>query len=61
MKSFLSSAPVLWFVFLFNLAVSGAAAVALDGTQQVFVSVSMGVVSLGAGVSLLLRRRTRRV
>jgi positive regulator of sigma E activity len=58
-KSFLSSAPVLWFLFLFNLAVSGAAAVVLDGTQQIFVSVCMAVVSLGAGVSLLRRHRTK--
>jgi hypothetical protein len=59
MKSFLSSAPVLWFLFLFNLAVSGAAAVVLDGSQQIMVSVAMGVVALGAGASLLQRRRTR--
>jgi hypothetical protein len=50
---------VLWFLFLFNLAVSGAAAVVLDGTQQIFVSVCMAVVSLGAGVSLLRRHRTK--
>ena len=56
MKSLFASRPVLWFLFLFNLVVAVAAGVALDGPRQILTSVGMGVVSLGAGVSLILRR-----
>ncbi|MFF4119603.1 hypothetical protein [Streptomyces sp. NPDC001714] len=53
MKPLLSSRPVLWFLFLFNLVVAAVAPFAVDGTQGVMTAVGMGVVSLGAGVSLL--------
>ncbi|GGN06691.1 hypothetical protein ACIRQQ_32180 [Streptomyces fuscichromogenes] len=53
MKPLLSSRPVLWFLFLFNLVVAAAAPFVVDGTQGVLTAVGMGVVSLGAGVSLL--------
>ncbi|MEV7425383.1 MULTISPECIES: hypothetical protein [unclassified Streptomyces] len=53
MKSLLSSKPVLWFLFLFNLVVAAVAPFVVDGAQGVATSVGMGVVSLGAGVSLL--------
>ncbi|WP_416970543.1 hypothetical protein [Streptomyces sp. 4F14] len=56
MKSLLSSRPVLWFLFLFNLVVAAAAPFVVDGTQGVMTAVGMGVVSLGAGVSLLRDR-----
>jgi hypothetical protein len=56
MKSLLSSKPVLWFLFLFNLAVAAAAPFVVDGTQGIMTAVGMGVVSLGAGVSLLRGR-----
>ncbi|MFF4037602.1 hypothetical protein [Streptomyces sp. NPDC001816] len=59
MKQLLSSRPVLWFLFLFNLVVAAVAPFAVDGTQGVMTSVGMGVVSLGAGTALL-RDRTRR-
>ncbi|MGW2700044.1 hypothetical protein [Streptomyces sp. NPDC001340] len=59
MKQLLSSRPVLWFLFLFNLAAAAVAPFAVDGTQGVMTSVGMGVVSLGAGTALL-RDRTRR-
>ncbi len=52
MKSLLASKPVLWFLFLFNLAVAAVAPLVVDGTQGVMTGVGMGVVSLGAGVSL---------
>ncbi|MCD7443566.1 hypothetical protein K4B79_35810 [Streptomyces lincolnensis] len=58
MKLLLSSKPVLWFLFLFNLVVAAAALFAVDGAQGVMTAVGMGVVSLGAGVSLLRGRRT---
>lgn len=56
MKNFLSSRPVLWFLFLFNLAVAAVAPFVVDGTQGVMTAVGMGVVSLGAGVSLVRDR-----
>ena len=56
MKPLLSSRPVLWFLFLFNLAVAAAAPLVVDGAQAVMTGVGMGVVSLGAGVSLLRTR-----
>ncbi|PVE09845.1 hypothetical protein OIE62_37760 [Streptomyces scopuliridis] len=59
MKSLLSSRPVLWFLFLFNLVVAAAAPFVVDGSQGVVTSVGMGVVSLGAGISLLRDRGQR--
>ncbi|WP_406330475.1 hypothetical protein [Streptomyces sp. NBC_00203] len=57
MKSLMSSKPVLWFLFLFNLVVAAAAPFVVDGSQGVMTAVGMGVVSLGAGASLLKGRR----
>lgn len=57
MKSPLASRPVLWFLFLFDLVVAAAAPFVVDGTQAVLTGVGMGVVSLGAGVSLYRTRR----
>ncbi|MEU1300393.1 hypothetical protein [Streptomyces shenzhenensis] len=59
MKTLLSSRPVLWFLFLFNLVVAAAAPFAVDGTQGVVTGVGMGAVSLGAG-SALLRGQAQR-
>ncbi|MFI1927553.1 hypothetical protein [Streptomyces sp. NPDC020377] len=59
MKALLSSRPVLWFLFLFNLTVAAVAPFVVDGSQGVMTAVGMGVVSLGAGVSLV-RDRGRR-
>ncbi|MGO4616111.1 hypothetical protein AB4305_17680 [Nocardia sp. 2YAB30] len=63
MKSLRSSKPVLWFLFLFNLAValavgfeSVANSLGLDTTQQILTCAGMGLVSLGAGAGLLRRR-----
>jgi hypothetical protein len=58
MKSLLSSKPALWFLFLFNLAVAAVAPFVVDGAQGVMTAVGMGVVSMGAGVSLLRGRRS---
>ncbi len=57
MTSLLSSKPVLWFLFLFNLVVSVAAGFTLHGVQQVTTSAGMGAVAIGAGAALFLRRR----
>ncbi|MCZ4509258.1 hypothetical protein O3Q52_13820 [Streptomyces sp. ActVer] len=56
MKALLSSKPVLWFLFLFNLVVAAAAPFVVDGSQGLMTAVGMGVVSLGAGLSLLKGR-----
>ncbi|MFF4257485.1 hypothetical protein ACFY1L_40500 [Streptomyces sp. NPDC001663] len=56
MKSLLSSKPALWFLFLFNAVVAAVAPFVVDGTQGVMTAVGMGVVSAGAGVSLLRNR-----
>ncbi|MFC8516360.1 hypothetical protein [Streptomyces sp. NPDC057257] len=57
MQSLLASRPVLWFLFLFNLVVAALAPFVVDGAQGVLTCVGMGVVSLGAGVSLLRTRK----
>jgi hypothetical protein len=57
MKPLLASRPVLWFLFLFNLAVATAAPFVADGPQAVLTGVGMGVVSLGAAISLFRTRR----
>ena len=56
LKSLPSSRPVLWFLVLFNLAAAVAAGFGLHGAQQLMTSAGMGVVALGAGASLVLRR-----
>jgi hypothetical protein len=56
LKSLPSSRPVLWFLVLFNLAAAVAAGLGLHGAQQIMTSTGMGVVALGAGASLVLRR-----
>ncbi|MFE7839360.1 hypothetical protein ACFU53_25905 [Streptomyces sp. NPDC057474] len=60
MKALLGSKPVLWFLLLFNLAVAAAAPFVVDGAQGIATAVGMGVVSLGAGVSLLRSGRGQR-
>ena len=61
MKSLLSSPPVLWFLFLFNLAVAAIAPFAVAGPQGLLTSAGMGVVALGAGMGLLTRSRQARL
>jgi hypothetical protein len=57
LKSWLATRPVLWFLFLFNLAVAVVALIAVHGAQGIMAAVGMGVVSLGAGAGLLRGRR----
>ncbi|MBK3628157.1 hypothetical protein ACWC9X_01780 [Streptomyces asoensis] len=59
MKALLSSRPVLWFLFLFNLVVAAAAPFVVDGAQGVLTAAGMGAVSLGAGAGLVRDRRAR--
>jgi hypothetical protein len=66
MSALLNRKPVLWFLFLFNAAVAIAAVAVgshlhvhghtLHGSQQVATAAGMGVVALGAGTALFLRR-----
>ncbi|WP_306215401.1 hypothetical protein [Actinoplanes sp. RD1] len=56
-KTFLGTGPVLWFLFLFNLAAAVTVLLLLDGVTGISAAAGLGLVSLGAGGSLLLRRR----
>lgn len=68
-SALLNRKPVLWFLFLFNAAVAIAAGAAgshlhvhghtLHGSQQVTTAAGMGIVALGAGAALYLRRAKR--
>ena len=53
--------PVLWFLFLFNLAVAAAVAAGVgpDGPQQLLTSAGMGAFALGAGAGVVRRRSVR--
>ena len=57
--SLLSSKPVLWFLFAFNLVAAVAAGFALHGAQQVMTDVGLGAVAIGAGAALFLKRGQR--
>ncbi|WP_405717713.1 hypothetical protein OG607_01550 [Streptomyces sp. NBC_01537] len=57
MKALLSSRPVLWFLFLFNLTVALAAPLIDDSAQGIATSLGMAVVSVGAGLGLLKGRK----
>ena len=71
MSALLNRKPVLWFLFLFNAAIAIAIAVgaagshlhvhghSLHGSQQVTTAAGMGIVALGAGAALFLRRPKR--
>ena len=68
MSALLNRKPVLWFLFLFNAAAIAAGAVGshlhlhghtLHGSQQVTTAAGMGIVALGAGAALYLRRAKR--
>ena len=69
MSALLKRTPVLWFLLLFNAAVAIAAGGAgshlhvhghsLHGSQQVTTAAGMGIVALGAGAALFLRRPKR--
>jgi len=69
MKSLIPARPVLWFLFLFNAAVAIAVGAAgshlhlhghtIHGSQQVTTAAGMGIVALGVGAALFLRRPKR--
>ncbi|QIY75261.2 hypothetical protein HEP84_45655 [Streptomyces sp. RLB1-33] len=45
-KAFLSTPPVLWFLFLFNGAVAAVCYFTMDGVKGTMAAVGMGLVSL---------------
>ena len=61
--------PVLWCLFLFNIAVALAVGIGghhlhlhdhtLHGSQQIMTAAGMGIVALGAGAALLRSRPKR--
>ena len=59
MKSVLTSKPILWFLFLFNLTVAAAIPLVISGTRAITATVGMGIVSLQAGIGLLRQRAKR--
>ncbi len=69
MSVLLNRKPVLWFLFLFNAAIAIAVGAAgshlhvqghsLHGSQQVTTAAGMGIVALGVGAALFLRRPKR--
>jgi len=69
MSALLNRKPVLWSLFLFNAAVAIAVGAAgshlhlhghtLAGSQQVTTAAGMGIVALGVGAALFLRRPKR--
>ena len=69
MSALLNRKPVLWCLFLFNAAVAIAVGAAgshlhvhghtLHGSQQVTTAAGMGIVALGVGAALFLRRPRR--
>jgi hypothetical protein len=69
MSALLNRKPVLWSLFLFNAAVAIAVGGfghqlhvhghTIHGTQQVTTAAGMGIVALGVGAALFLRRPKR--
>ncbi|MFE3037810.1 hypothetical protein ACFXKY_39905 [Streptomyces canus] len=56
-KAFLSTPPVLWFLFLFNGGVAAVCYLTMDGAKGIMAASGMGLVSLGAAGGLVANRR----
>ncbi|MEV7978162.1 hypothetical protein [Streptomyces sp. NPDC086519] len=56
-KAFLSTRPVLWFLFLFNGGVAAIAYFTVDGAKGIATAAGMGLVALGAAGGLVSGRR----
>ncbi|MER7693691.1 hypothetical protein [Streptomyces sp. NPDC097610] len=62
MKAFVTSKPVLWFLFLFNLVATAVIPFVAEGTQALGAVIGMGLVSVKAGIGLIFKyRRPSRV
>ncbi|MEW2397233.1 hypothetical protein [Streptomyces sp. NPDC046862] len=57
MKAFITSKPVLWFLFLFNLVATAVIPFVADGTQALGAVIGMGLVSVKAGIGLIVKYR----
>ncbi|MCD9879712.1 hypothetical protein [Streptomyces guryensis] len=58
-KAFLSTPPVLWFLFLFNGGVAAVCYFTLDGANRIMAVAGISLVSLGAAGGLVANRRKR--
>ncbi|WP_369227511.1 hypothetical protein AB5J52_44675 [Streptomyces sp. R39] len=58
-KAFLSTPPVLWFLFLFNGGVAAVCYFTMDGAKGALAAAGMGLVSLGAAGGLVANRGKR--
>jgi len=58
-KAFLSTPPVLWFLFLFNGGVAAFCYLTMDGVKGIATAAGMGLVSLGAAGGLVAGRRRK--
>ncbi|MGI5455599.1 hypothetical protein ACQEWB_20965 [Streptomyces sp. CA-249302] len=56
-KAFMSSRPVLWFLFLFNAGVAAISYFTMDGAKGIATAAGMGLVSLGAAGGLVSNYR----
>ncbi|MGW5098135.1 hypothetical protein ACWEQ1_28405 [Streptomyces nodosus] len=56
-KAFLSTRPVLWFLFLFNAGAAVVSGLTADGVKGVAAASAMGLVALGAAHGLVTGRR----
>ena len=56
-RSFLARKSVNLFLFLFNGAAAAGAIVFVSGPQGLLAGIGLGVVSLAAGLGLILRRK----
>ncbi|MEU1180072.1 hypothetical protein ABZ464_20915 [Streptomyces sp. NPDC005820] len=56
-KAFLSTRPVLWFLFLFNGGVAVVSYLTMDGAKGIATAAGMGLVALGAAGGLVSGRR----
>ncbi|MFF7645174.1 hypothetical protein [Streptomyces canus] len=58
-KAFLSTPPVLWFLFLFNGVMAAVCYLTMDGAKGIMAAAGIGLVSLGAAGGLVSNRRKR--
>jgi hypothetical protein len=56
-KRFVTAAPVLWFLFVFNVAAAVVILCAVGGAHGAIAAISMGIVSIQAGFGLLRHYR----
>ncbi|MBE4741142.1 MULTISPECIES: hypothetical protein [Streptomyces] len=60
MKTFITSKPVLWLLFLFNLLAAAVIPFVAEGAQALGAFIGMGLVSVKAGLGLMFKYREGR-